>query len=64
MSNNIESFQKEDRIFAPPAQFSATAHVKSMEEYEAMHQRSIQDPEGWWSEQASALAAAVLVSSV
>lgn len=55
MSNNIESLQKEDRIFAPSAQFSARSHVKSMEEYEAIYQRSIEDPEAWWSEQASAL---------
>ncbi len=55
MSQNIESLQKEDRIFAPPAAFSAMSKVKSMEEYEAMHQRSINDPEGLWGEQASTL---------
>lgn len=55
MSNNIESLQKEDRVFAPPAEFAANAHIKSLEEYEALHQRSIEDPETWWSDQASAL---------
>jgi len=55
MSNNIESHQKEDRIFVPPAAFSAKAHIKSMAEYEAEHKRSIDDPEGWWGEQANAL---------
>ncbi len=55
MSQNIESFQKEDRVFAPPADFAANAHVRSMEEYEALHRRSLEDPEGWWSEQASRL---------
>ena len=55
MSNNIESLQKEDRVFAPSPEFSAGAHVKSLEEYEEMHRRSIEDPEGWWSEQASNL---------
>ncbi|NLT69951.1 MAG: AMP-binding protein, partial [Verrucomicrobiaceae bacterium] len=54
-STNIASLQKEDRIFTPSAQFSARSHVKSMEEYEAIYQRSIEDPEGWWSEQAAAL---------
>lgn len=55
MSNNIESLQKEDRVFAPSSEFSEKAHVKSMEEYEALHKRSVEDPEGWWSEQAEAL---------
>ena len=55
MSQNIESLQKEDRVFAPPAPFSALSHVKSMEEYEALHQRSLADPEGWWSERAATL---------
>ncbi|MBL9158427.1 MAG: acetate--CoA ligase [Verrucomicrobiales bacterium] len=55
MSQNIESLQKEDRVFAPPAPFSALSHVKSMEEYEALHQRSLEDPEGWWSERAATL---------
>jgi acetyl-CoA synthetase len=55
MSNNIESLQKEDRVFAPSEEFSSNAHVKSLEEYEALHARSISDPEGWWGEQASRL---------
>ncbi len=55
MSNNIESHQKEDRIFAPPAAFSARSHIKSMAEYEKEHKRSIDDPEGWWGEQAANL---------
>lgn len=52
MSNNIESLQKEDRVFAPSEEFANAAHVKSVKEYEELHQRSIDDPEGWWSEQA------------
>lgn len=55
MSNNIESLQKEDRVFAPSPEFSASAHVKSMEEYEEIHKRSVEDPEGWWGEQAGNL---------
>ena len=31
------------------------AHVKSMEEYQAMHRRSLEDPEGFWREQSSLL---------
>jgi len=55
MSQNIESLQKEDRVFAPPAEFSAKSHVKSMDDYEALHRRSLEDPEGWWSERAATL---------
>ena len=54
-NKNIESFQTEDRIFPPSAEFSASAHIKSMEEYEALHQQSIDDPEKWWSSQAEFL---------
>ena len=55
MSNNIESLQTENRVFAPPAEFSANAHVKSMEEYDALHKRSVEDPDTWWGEQAANL---------
>jgi len=55
MSNNIESLQTENRVFAPSAEFSANAHVKSMAEYDALHKRSIEDPESWWGKQAESL---------
>src|SRR5690606_40239993 len=55
MSQNIESLQKEDRIFSPPAAFSANAHVRSMEDYEALYRRSIEYPEEWWAECAQKL---------
>ncbi|MDF1740496.1 MAG: acetate--CoA ligase [Verrucomicrobiales bacterium] len=55
MSNNIESLQTENRVFAPSAEFSAKAHVKSLEEYDALHKRSVEDPDAWWSEQAENL---------
>ncbi len=55
MSQNIQTLQKEDRVFHPSPEFSARAHVKSMEEYEELYKRSIEDPEAWWSSQASKL---------
>ncbi|MEM9016052.1 MAG: acetate--CoA ligase [Verrucomicrobiota bacterium] len=55
MSQNIESLQKEDRVFPPSPEFSSTAHIKSMEEYEAMHRESIEDSEGFWAGQAAEL---------
>ncbi len=55
MSNNIESHQKENRSFPPTAEFSSSAHIKSMEEYEELHRRSVENPEAWWSERAGDL---------
>ena len=55
MSNNIESVLKENRVFAPPAEFSSQAHVKSLEEYEQMHRHSVENPEAFWADQASEL---------
>ena len=39
-------------VYNPPAEFSANAHVKSLDEYRAIYDRSISDPEGFWAEQA------------
>ncbi|MBS4006818.1 MAG: acetate--CoA ligase [Clostridium sp.] len=41
--------------FVPPQGFVEKARVKSLEEYEAMHSRSLSDPDGFWSEMASQL---------
>ena len=30
-----------------------STRIKSFEEYEAMYQRSVEDPEGFWAEQAA-----------
>ena len=35
---------------APPREFAAQAHIKSMDEYRQMYERSIKDPEGFWGE--------------
>ncbi|MCB2183393.1 MAG: acetate--CoA ligase [Desulfobulbaceae bacterium] len=52
---NIESLMTEDRIFTPPADGQAKAYVKSMDEYQAIYKRSIDDPEGFWAERAEEL---------
>jgi len=52
MSQDIESHLAENRVFPPSAEFSANAHIGSMEEYQAMYQESISDPEGFWARQA------------
>src|SRR5437764_10373297 len=54
-ATNITSILKESRQFAPPAEFSAQAQVKTLAEYEKLWQRAKDDPEGFWSEQAESL---------
>jgi len=59
MSQNIESVLNETRKFPPfPAASLGFArwHVGSIEEYRALHARSIADPEGFWREEAKKLA--------
>ena len=55
MKDRIKSVLNEDRVFEPPAEFSAQAHVGSMQAYEQMYRRSIEDPEGFWREQGEQL---------
>ena len=55
MKTEIESVLKEERVFPPPAAFSAQAHIKSMPDYEKLYARSLQDPEAFWAEVAREL---------
>src|SRR6202453_4913361 len=52
---NLDSSLRENRVFAPPAEFAAKAHVKSLAEYEQMYRRSVEQPEAFWAEAASEL---------
>jgi acetyl-CoA synthetase len=54
-SANLESSLRENRLFAPPAEFSAKANIKSLEQYEAMYRRSVEEPEAFWAEAAGEL---------
>lgn len=57
-SQGIESTLIEDRVFQPPKASDVGAKswlVDSLADYQAMHDRSISDPEGFWSEVASEL---------
>jgi len=45
----------EVKKFNPSAEFTANAHIKSMEQYQEMYDRSINDPDGFWAEQAERL---------
>ncbi|MBT9333273.1 acetate--CoA ligase [Paracidobacterium acidisoli] len=52
---NLDSTLREDRIFPPPAEFAAKAHVGSLTAYEELYRRSIDDPEAFWAEAAQEL---------
>ena len=52
---NLDSTLRENRVFAPPAEFAENAHVKSLEQYEAMYRRSVEQPEQFWAEAAAEL---------
>jgi acetyl-CoA synthetase len=51
----VESLLRENRVFPPPAEFAAGARVGSVEEYEAMYRRSVEEPEAFWAEAAGEL---------
>lgn len=51
----IASYLEEKRQFPPPKEFSEKAHIKSMEQYEALYKKSIEDPNTFWAEQAEAI---------
>ena len=46
---------REKRVFYPPAELSKKAHIKSLEEYKKIYQRSLDDPETFWGEAAEQL---------
>ena len=46
---------EQKKRFAPPAEFSAKAHVKSLEQYQEMYTESITDPDGFWLKQTTEL---------
>ncbi|HEY8203841.1 MAG TPA: AMP-binding protein, partial [Pyrinomonadaceae bacterium] len=48
-ATNIESLQQEGRVFPPPPEFAAKAHIKSMEELEALCADANADPEEFWA---------------
>lgn len=51
-AKSFDVLMVEKRTFAPSAEFSKHAHIKSMQEYERLYKRSIEDPEGFWAEMA------------
>jgi acetyl-CoA synthetase len=54
-SQAFDSTLRENRLFPPPPEFSAHAHIKSIEQYEELYKQSIEDPETFWANAASDL---------
>ncbi|MEB3342229.1 acetate--CoA ligase [Okeania sp.] len=48
--STIESILQEERLFPPPEQFSQTAHVKTIDQYQELYEKAKADPEGFWAE--------------
>src|ERR1044072_1793210 len=53
--SNIDSILKENRLFAPPEQFSKQAHIKSLDEYNRLFSEAEADPDAYWARIASDL---------
>ncbi len=54
-TSSIESVLHESRSFPPSKAFSATAHVKSLADYEKLYDKAAKDPDGFWAEVAGEL---------
>ncbi len=52
---HITSLMTEQRKFPVPKAFRDKAYISSMEQYKEMYKRSLEDPEGFWGEQAETL---------
>ena len=46
---DLDSVLRENRLFPPSHEFSSRAHIKSLEQYEEMYRKSIEDPEIFWA---------------
>ncbi len=53
MSKKIRRVIKKGKMVFPPSEeFSRSAHIKSEKEYKRLYKRSIEDPEGFWTDMA------------
>src|ERR1700719_3628257 len=46
---DIDSVLNEERVFQPPQEFIARAHVKGGEEYDRLYKEAERDPENFWA---------------
>jgi acetyl-CoA synthetase len=54
-SEAISSMMEENRVFPAPKEFAKNAAVKSMEEYQALYDESIKNPDKFWGKMAEQL---------
>lgn len=54
-TTNLDSSLRENRVFDPTQEFRSKAHISSLEQYEQMYRRSVEEPEKFWGEAASEL---------
>ena len=54
-NQDLDSTLRESRVFLPPPEFSKLAYIKSLEEYDALYAKSIEDPEAFWAAAAKEL---------
>ena len=52
MSEGIQVLMSEERTFPPPKEFSARAHIKSIEEYQKIYKWSAENTEEFWARMA------------
>ncbi len=52
---SIASIMTEKRVFEPPKELSEGAWIKDLDQYREMWQRSVDDPDGFWTEMADEL---------
>ncbi|HAN96727.1 MAG TPA: acetyl-coenzyme A synthetase, partial [Planctomycetaceae bacterium] len=48
----MDNVMHESRVFPPSAEFASRSRIGSMDEYRALYDRSIADPERFWGESA------------
>lgn len=53
--NSSGTSMEQNERFAPPKEFSSKAAIGSMEEYEKLYKRSIENPDDFWEERANDL---------
>ncbi len=49
-TEKLDSVLTEERRFQPPAAFSASAHIKSLAEYQALRDAAARDPVSFWAD--------------
>jgi len=52
---SFQSLLNEVRVIPPPEEFAAKAHLRSLEDYESLYRRSIENPEEFWAAAAGEL---------